>query len=221
MKLQRELDAIRARLDATVDRRILAKLDRGVAQLRASGLAERALRTGDVAPDFQLPDQHGRQVRLGDRLATGPLVLVFMRGEWCPYCTATMRAWQTMHTLVAEMGAAFIMVSPQSCAQSAATTRRYGLTYPILSDHWSAVAEAFGIAYEIAGDYRDFVQGEFGLDVGEYNGTHNWRVPISATFVIDADRRIALAHVEPDHRVRLEPEETLVALARLRLRSLH
>jgi peroxiredoxin len=124
-----------------------------------------------------------------------------------------------MHPLVREMGAGFLMLSPQAPEVTAGTKRRNGLTYDILSDSWARVAGEFGIAYEITGDYRDFVQGKFGLDVGKYNGTLNWRVPVSATYVIDRDRRIELAHVEPDHRVRLEPEETLVALARLRDRG--
>ena len=140
MKLQQTLDSIRQQLDRTVDQRILARLDRSVAQLQASGIRKRALAVGALAPDFELPNQHGRRLGLRSQLARGPLILVFVRGE-------------------------------------------------------------------------------FGLDVGEYNGTHNWQVPVSATYVVDQDRRIVLAHVEPDHRVRLEPEETLVALARLRARD--
>lgn len=221
MRLQRELDAIRAQLDATVERRILAKLDRGVARLQAPGMFAQALQAGDCAPDFELPNQRGEPVSLSGTLARGPAVVVFVRGEWCPYCGATMRAWQSMYRLVEEAGASFLMASPQSRERTADMARRRRLTFDILNDRWARVAGRFGIAYEIEGDYRDFVQGEFGLDVGAYNGTYNWRVPVSATYVIDGDRRIALAHMNPDHRVRLDPEAALAALARLRSRLFH
>lgn len=35
---------------------------------------------GSKAPDFSLPDRDGNQVSLGELLAAGPLVLVFLRG---------------------------------------------------------------------------------------------------------------------------------------------
>lgn len=221
MKLQRQLDAIRAQLDATVDPEILARLDRGVARLTSRDMFARALRRGAIAPDFVLPDQRGTLVTLAERLVQGPAVVVFMRGEWCPYCAATIQAWQSMYRLVEETGAAFLMVSPQSRERTVEMTRRRRLGYQILNDRRSRVATQFGIAYEIEGDYREFVQGDFDLDVGAYNGTLDWRVPVSATYVIDSDRRIALAHVNPDHRLRLEPEDALVMLARLRSTRLH
>lgn len=216
MRLQRELDAIRAHVDATVAARVRAKLDRAVAGLYAAGVGAAAPRAGDVAPDFELADHRGRTARLADATARGPVVLVFTRGVWCPYCTATVRAWQRTLPLLRELGAGLLMVTAQSRERVARTVREERLAYPVLTDRRAEVAGRYGIAYEIDGEYRDFVQGEFGLDVGAWNGTLDWRVPVSAGFVIGRDGRVALAHVEPDHRLRLDPEDALAALARLR-----
>jgi NAD(P)-dependent dehydrogenase (short-subunit alcohol dehydrogenase family) len=55
-----------------------------------SGLRDRApgaqVKPGALAPDFMLPDAQGRCVRLQTLLRQGPVVLVFYRGGWCPYC---------------------------------------------------------------------------------------------------------------------------------------
>ena len=53
---------------------------RGREHIAASGAA--GLRVGERAPDFTLPNQTGKMVRLADRLAAGPVVLSFYRGEW-------------------------------------------------------------------------------------------------------------------------------------------
>ncbi len=55
-------------------------MKRGRDSIRASGAT--GLSVGDRAPDFSLPNQAGKTVRLADRLAAGPVVLSFYRGEW-------------------------------------------------------------------------------------------------------------------------------------------
>jgi hypothetical protein len=52
------------------------------AKLVASGIAEQALRVGEKAPDFTLPDGNGRMVGLAERLTRGPAVVTFYRGAW-------------------------------------------------------------------------------------------------------------------------------------------
>lgn len=53
---------------------------RGNDHVRDSGAT--GLRVGERAPDFTLPNQVGKTVRLADRLAGGPVVLSFYRGVW-------------------------------------------------------------------------------------------------------------------------------------------
>ena len=47
-----------------------------------SGVAEKALKVGDTAPDFRLPNVNGEFVSLSDALAKGPAVVAFYRGSW-------------------------------------------------------------------------------------------------------------------------------------------
>jgi hypothetical protein len=53
-------------------------------RVRASGVINNALKIGQAAPDFTLPDAFGKQVSLNELLARGPVVIGFYRGEWCP-----------------------------------------------------------------------------------------------------------------------------------------
>ncbi|NNG48043.1 MAG: redoxin domain-containing protein [Deltaproteobacteria bacterium] len=55
-------------------------MKRGREKIRASGAA--GLSVGERAPDFTLTNQVGKTVHLADRLAAGPVVLSFYRGEW-------------------------------------------------------------------------------------------------------------------------------------------
>jgi len=78
MKLSEQIAQFKA--GRQIPPEIAATMRRGVESIRASGAA--GLLVGERAPDFTLPNQVGKTVRLADRLATGPVVLSFYRGEW-------------------------------------------------------------------------------------------------------------------------------------------
>jgi hypothetical protein len=87
--LQDQLDQISAHVPAQVTERIEA----AIREITESGTAP-GLPVGDKAPDFTAPDQQGRPVSLHERLAAGPAVVVFYRGDWYPFCNAHLRAVQ-------------------------------------------------------------------------------------------------------------------------------
>lgn len=76
------LDGIRAAGDAKRDPAITAVMKRTTADLAASGIVDRAVAPGAVAPSFARPDLAGETVRLGALLRRGPVVLSFFRGRW-------------------------------------------------------------------------------------------------------------------------------------------
>src|SRR4051812_4579876 len=69
---------------------------------------------GTEIEDFELPGADGVPTKLGELIADGPAVLVFYRGQWCPYCNLTLRTYQ--QELLPELGkrgATLAAVSPQ------------------------------------------------------------------------------------------------------------
>jgi peroxiredoxin len=61
-------------------------------RVRAAGTIDAALKVGELAPEFTLPDAFGKPVSFSALLARGPVVISFYRGEWCPFCNIEMRA---------------------------------------------------------------------------------------------------------------------------------
>jgi hypothetical protein len=80
--LRRELDKLRGELIIAAPAEVVAAFAEATEELVRSGLADQALRQGERALDFTLPDASGRPYRLADALARGPLVLTFYRGAW-------------------------------------------------------------------------------------------------------------------------------------------
>jgi len=82
MTLEKRLAAIRKGFEDQADAAVLKVMHGATAALVASGQADRAVREGDVAPDFVLESTEGAHVALAELRAQGPVVLTFFRGHW-------------------------------------------------------------------------------------------------------------------------------------------
>src|SRR5262249_8519035 len=114
MSLQEQLDELTAKLRGLVPAERLATIERFVGELQASRIAEQALKSGDTAPGFALPDGDGMAWQSEALLRGGPLVIVFYRGRWCAYCNAQLAAMQQIHQQIALAGASLVAISPQT-----------------------------------------------------------------------------------------------------------
>ena len=214
MTLREELAAFAASMPTRVPPERMTAMQRATNELIASGIAERARKAGEPAPDFTLTDALGRRTALAALLARGPVVLTFYRGGWCPYCNLELRAFQRVLPEITVLGATLIAISPQTPDDSLSTAEKNALAFPVLSDLESRVAEAYGLAFELPEELRE-VYAKSGNDLPTVNGDGAWRLPIPATYVIAADGTIVLANVDPDYRTRLDPDDVLATLREL------
>ncbi len=190
----------------------LQVMDAATAELKASRAADNALKPGDIAPDFILPNVDGRSVRLYSELERGPVVLVFYRGGWCPYCNIHLRGFQKMLPQFQAAGAQVIAVSPQLPDQSLTTQQKDELAFPVLSDVGLHAAHSLGIAFELPKSLLD-LYADFDHPLEDSNGNEGGKeLPMPATFLIRPDHTIAFAHVEADYTQRAEPIEVLNAV---------
>lgn len=214
MTLTAELQAFRSEFMTRVPTEIRAAMERADSALLASGITDRALKIGDIAPDFELPGADGQPVSLKSLVQKGPVVISFYRGGWCPYCNLELRALQAALPQIADLGATLVAVSPQTPDQSLTTAEKNELAFPVLSDHGSRVAHAFGVAFDLAEELRP-IYTQFNHALPVVNGSDEWTLPIPATYVIGQDGVIAFSFVDTDYRKRLEPSAILASLANL------
>lgn len=208
--LQDHLDEITANTRNLVQPERMAVSERAVQELLNSGIENRILPVGAIAPEFTLPDASGRPVRSADLLALGPLVLNFFRGRWCAYCVTELEAWRDLYPSLREAGALLAAIGPQTARQSDFMVGQHGLPFPVLTDAGCALAEQFGLAYTIPQYHRDYYRSIL-VNIPFMNGDQTWRLVLPATYVLARDRRVVYAQAHADFRVRPEPEEVLAA----------
>lgn len=218
MTLQERLDRKKAEARARLDAANRRALDEAVERLRMLQVVENGLAVGDVLPDFALPDAAGRIVTSDDIFASGPLVLVFFRGPWCPYCSLTLEALEAVRPRIEALGASLIGVVPLSPEALARLRieRRLGLR--LLSDIDLRYAGICGVRFQMTTDVKRLylqLRAARGLEIPSLDDASPWELPIPATYVADRDGVIHFAFGDADWARRAEPEEIVATLERL------
>jgi peroxiredoxin len=185
--------------------------ERATEALRNSGIAELALKVNDQAPVFTLLDHNGKPVSSAALLATGPLVIAFLRGRWCPFCCGEAEALNRMLPEFESAGASLVAVSPQSVNQAYFMHDQHKLRFPVLVDENNKVARQFGIVYRVP-DYQEKLFSSVFINLPHVNGDPSWELPLPATYVISRDGKVHYAWINVDYTERAEPAEVLSVL---------
>jgi peroxiredoxin len=190
---------------------VLEGFGRYSSEQAAVDYAARAPKVGSHAPDFTLPDQLGDQVSLAGELEHGPVVLLFYRGEWCPFCNLLLRTYGLRAAEFAERGARLVAVSPQTPDNSLTMAEKHNLEFPVLSDEGGDVIDTYGLKYDVNDSTRALLEGG-GVDVAKFNGSGGWILPAPAVFVIDRTGIVRLAGANGEFMQRVEPDDVLAAV---------
>ena len=185
---------------------------RVVSELKAKGLSEAAIQEGAKAPEFELKDQNGKLVRSSDLLASGQLIVCFIRGRWCPFCVGQVEAMNSIVSQIKNAGAQLVGISPQTVQQSFFMADQHKLRFSMLSDSANQVAKLFGLAYKVP-DYQQAVYKRVFINLPHANGDESWELPIPAIYILDRDGTVLYAWANEDYTERPEPAEILQKLS--------
>lgn len=160
------------------------------------------------APDFKAKDQFGNEIRLKDLLKKGKVVLVFYRGQWCPYCNKELSRLQDSLQFIKDKGAALVAVSPEKPENVAVTVEKTKAEYSILYDEGLKIMKAYDVEFEMEENtvtrYRNA-----GLDIEKNNGANGRFLPVPAVFIIDKESTVTYRFFEPDYKKRPSVKELL------------
>lgn len=212
MTLQSKLDALKHEFETKkAPPAVVEALHRAVNDLIASGAEEKALKIGDTAPIFTLPNPVGELVSSAELLTKGPLVVSFYRGVWCPYCNLDLQALEEAREAIEARGATLVAISQQTAANSRKSQRENNVEFTILGDKGGVIAEKFGVRWTLP-DYLQMIHKKVGAVITVFNDENSWTLPMPARFVISQNGIIEYAEVNADYTQRPEPSEVFPVL---------
>jgi peroxiredoxin len=215
LTIREQSERLKAAAAERVPAEVLEVFDRSIQDFLDQGIPTDSIKTGDVLGPFTLDDATGTPVSLDQIVESGPAVIVFYRGGWCPYCNLALRTYQQeLLPHMGPFGARLVAISPQSPDESLSTVEKAALAFTVLSDPGSRLADRIGIAFEQADDVLA-AQRKLGLDLTTVNAEGAVRLPRPTVLVVDHDRIVRFVDVQPDYTARTEVAVIIAALSDL------
>jgi len=172
------------------------------------------LKKGETAPDFTLINAFGKPVNLYNQLKKGPVVLVFYRGAWCPFCNLHLHVLKKSLPELKKYKAQLVTVTPQRPDKSLGQIKKDAYPFEILSDLNDKVMKQYRLYYELSPEL-DRLYKKKGLDVEKFNGKGRTALPVPGTFIIGTDKVIKAVHAQHDYKERMEPADIIKVLMNL------
>ena len=160
------------------------------------------------APEFKLKDQSGIDVSLKELRRKGPVVLLFYRGNWCPFCNRELKAFQDSLEQIQAKGAQVVAITPETREGIDSTIRKTGAVFPLLYDENLKVATEYQVVYNL--DDKTVSRYKVGgIDLLKTNNQKVAMLPIPAVYIINKEGTVTYRYFDENYRNRVSVKEIL------------
>lgn len=162
-----------------------------------------SIAVGEPLPEFPLTTPEGDEVS-SEVFTHRPHVILFIRGNWCPFCMAQVRSIAEQYRELERRGVSIAFVSPQSAVDTAELARRFEVPMAFYVDRDGRAA-----------DLLDLTQrGGRALAVADRTLDDDGDTVVPTAVITDGHGRVVWVHHSEDHRVRPEPSTFLEVIDR-------
>ncbi len=168
----------------------------------------KGLQTNDKAPDFTAKNQQGNDVNLYKQLKKGKVILIFYRGEWCPFCNKELKALEDSIALITAKGATVVAISPELAENISKTVEKTKASFSILHDEGLKIMKAYDVAFAVDAKTIKAYEG-YGMDFTKMNGSNGANLPVPAVYIVDRSGKISYRYFDTDFKKRPSVKELL------------
>lgn len=171
------------------------------------------LAVGERAPDAALIDIEDRPFTLASAYARGPLLVVFYRGGWCPYCNTQIHELAEAWPELSARKVGLVAISVDRVEEASKTASRWDIPFPVLSDSDLVAHRAFRVVHQA--DEAEVARLEgFGISLESASGRSHHAFAVPALFLV-VDGVVRWSHADPDYKVRPSTQQLVETLDRL------
>ena len=171
------------------------------------------LKVGEEAPLFSAIGADSSVYSLQTILKDGPVVLIFYRGFWCPYCNRHLGNFQDSLTFIQDLGANVIAVSPEKPEYLQKMADKSGARFTLLYDDEYKISNAYNVSFlpdkRTVLKYNTFLNANF----KESHSNGSDMLPIPATFIISEKGIIIWRQFDPDYKKRSSVRDIINVLS--------
>lgn len=169
------------------------------------------LLVGDILPDGNFIDSHGKKVELKDIIKKKPTVFVFYRGGWCPYCNLQLMGLSKIENQIKEKGFQIVAISPDDYLNLNQDDREGEFKYELLSDPDGNYIKQIGIAFKTSLILKAYIVSK------SQKGSISKVIPAPSVFVVDKMGNIVFEYIDPNYKERMDEKLLLETLDTIKI----
>lgn len=174
------------------------------------------IKNSEKVPSTEVYATNGDTVDLKTYIGDRPVILVFYRGGWCPYCMRHLSALGQIKDSIDDRGFELIGITPDDFTNlDSSVVRGDDSQYKLFSDNQAAAMDAFGIGWKVGDKLFDKYKNGYGVDLEWWSSNKHHKLPVPSVFFIK-NGEIQFQHVDPNYSKRLSPELLLAILDNLK-----
>jgi peroxiredoxin len=165
--------------------------------------AQTGLPAGNMAPAFTAKDNSGKTVDLKALLKTHTAVVVlFYRGQWCPYCNKHLQQLQDSLQLLTAKNIYVVAITPETSEAIGKTVEKTHASFSLVHDEGAKIMKDYKVDYVMDQAMVTKYKG-YGVDLEKNNGNTDHMLPVPATYIIDKSGKITFVHFDKDYTKRV------------------
>lgn len=169
------------------------------------------LQVGQSVPDFSALNTLGEPISGANLQKQGPLLVIFYRGGWCPYCNRQIRELTQAYPEFKQRGVTPVLISADKFEAAALAQQTYKIPFPVLSDAKLSAHDAFKVTMELPEALIE-VYKDYGIILEDWNGAGHKKFALSSAFLVNADGVVDWANISPDYKTRPSVKQLLQAI---------
>jgi len=183
-----------------------------ISQVVISQINNEHLNIGDEAPLITGVDQFNNEINSNEILKNNKILLLFYRGNWCPYCKKHLGELEKNLDNLSEKGIYVIVVTPEKPEKIKETSKKIKANFSIVFDEDNTIMNNYKVAFEVNESNVPSYFLATMKRISDYNIANNNVLPVPATYIINNDKKIDYVHYDPKYSNRAKFEDILLKL---------
>ena len=176
--------------------------------------AQTRLENGSEAPDIKGKDNYDKIIHLSELLKESPVVVIFYRGEWCQYCNLYMHDLADSLSMIMDLGAEVIAVTPESSRFIDETVYKSNASFSIIYDADHKIMDDYDVTWYVSGIAHFFYKLR-GINLNKSSRNSDRALPVPATYIIGTDGKIVDGYFNKDYTKRMPVNKIIKVLESL------
>jgi len=160
---------------------------------------------------FEVKDHTGKTTSFDALRKKGPLLVIFYRGGWCPYCNRQIyqltKAWPDFK----KRGVTPVLISVDKPDAAALASRTYEIPFPVLSDPDLIAHDIFKVTMKLD-DALIPKYKEYGITLEDWSGQSHHKFAVSSAFIVNKKGIVEWSHSSKDYKTRPSVKQLLQLL---------